>query len=46
MLAKLKSWNLLKFRSRNLFRLKKIQSTSAIEELNFLTPNTKVVFTK
>ena len=45
-MAKSKSWNLLESRSRNVFRFKKVQSTSTIEKLNFLTSNTKVVFTK
>ena len=45
-LAKLKNQNLLKFRFKNLFRCKKIQNTRNIKESNFLTYNTRVVFTK
>ena len=45
-LIRLKSLILFKFRSRNLFRFKKIQNTSAIRESHFLILNTKVVFTK
>ena len=41
---KLKYLNLLKSRPKNLFKYKKVQSTSAIKELIFLTPNIKVVF--
>ena len=40
-LAKLKGWNLSK--SKNTI---KFENTSTIEELNFLTPNIKIVFTK
>ena len=43
-LAKLKNKNFLKFRSKNLFRFKKFQNASTIEELNFLSPNTRVAF--
>ena len=45
-LTKSKSQNLSKFRFKILFRLKKIQNTSTMEDSNSLTPNTKVVFTK
>ena len=45
-LVKLKSRNLPKSKSENLSRSKKAQSTSDIRESNFLTFNTKKVFTK
>ena len=45
-LAKLKSLNLSKSRSKNLFRFKKVQNIGTIREFNFLTPNTRVGFTK
>ena len=45
-LAKSKSQNLLKFRSKNLFIFKKVQSAIAIEGLDFFTSNVRVVFTK
>ena len=44
--TKLKSWNLLKSKSRNLFNFKKIQNTGVIEKPNFLISNTRVVFIK
>ena len=45
-LVKFKNRNLSKSRSRKLFTSKKIQNTSTIKKPNFLTLNTKVVFTK
>ena len=45
-LAKLKSWTLPKFRLKNLSKSKQVQSTYTIEEHNFLTLDTRKVFTK
>ena len=45
-LAKSKSSNLLKSRSRNLFRFKKVQSISIIEKPNFLISDARAAFTK
>ena len=45
-LAKPKSWSLLKFQFKHLPRFKNVQSISIIEEPNFLTFNAKVIFTK
>ena len=44
--AKLKTRNLPKFRFRNLFKSKKIQTNSVIWKSNFLIFNIKIVFTK
>ena len=43
-LVKLKSWNLHKFKSKNLSRSKKIQNASTIEELNFLSFSIIIIF--
>lgn len=43
---KLKSWNLPNFKSENLFRFRKISSTSAIKKLNYITHNTSLAFSK
>ena len=45
-LAKLKSWNLPKSKSENLFKSNKVQNTSATQELNFSIYDAKIVFTK
>ena len=41
-----KSQNLFKSMSRNLFKSKRFQNTGIIRKPNFLTPNTKIIFTK
>ena len=45
-LAKSKSWNLLKFKFVNFFKFKNVQSTSIIKKFNLLTLNIRVSFTK
>ena len=40
-LTKVKSRNLLKFRFKNLFKSKKIQSVNTIRKLKFLIPGTE-----
>ena len=45
-LAKSKSRNLLKFRSKDLARSKKVQSTGTIRQSKFLNSNTKIAFNK
>ena len=45
-LSRSKSRNLLKFKSRNLSKSKKVQNASVMKEFNFLILNTRVVFTK
>ena len=45
-LAKSKIPNLPKFKSKNLFKPKKIQYTRNTRESNFLILSTKIVFTK
>ena len=45
-MAKLKSGNLLKSKSRNLSKFNKVQSTDIIEKSNFLIFNARVSFTK
>ena len=43
-LTKLKYQDLPIFRSKNLSKFKKVQTSSNTRELNFLIPNTKVIF--
>ena len=45
-LAKLKSWNLPKSKSRNFFRSKKVQTLSAIKKSNFLIFDIIIIFAK
>ena len=45
-LTKLKSWNLPKFRSKNLTRFKKVQKIDIVKKCNLLTSNTRIVFAK
>ena len=45
-MTKLKSWNLLKFEFKNLFKSKKVKNANATEELNFLNLSAIIVFTK